>query len=100
MKTRLEDMIMIRQPERENRNVNELSYENEKHRIEKMNKVLGEVELTRMEENTLIWLAGWEESTVDNLLSIIEKVARKRAYEVGGYAHNKSVYHDSSSIGR
>ena len=32
-----------------------------------------DVELTKAEEKTLIWLAGWEESTVDNLLSVIEK---------------------------
>lgn len=36
---------------------------------------------------TLIWLAGWEESTVDNLLSVIEKAARIRAEKKGGYAH-------------
>lgn len=43
-----------------------------------MNKVLVDVELTKAEEKTLIWLAGWEESTVDHLLSVIEKVARIR----------------------
>ena len=30
-----------------------------------------DVELTKAEEKTLIWLAGWEESTVDNLLSVM-----------------------------
>jgi len=43
-----------------------------------MNKVLAGVELTKSEERTLIWLAGWEESTVDHLLSVIEKTARIR----------------------
>ena len=38
-----------------------------------MNKVLAGVQLTKVEERTLIWLAGWEESTVDHLLSVIEK---------------------------
>lgn len=42
----------------------------------KMNEVLVGVELTKAEEQTLIWLAGWEESTVYNLLSVMEKVAR------------------------
>ena len=42
---------------------------------------------TKEEEKTLIWLAGWEESTVDNLLSVIEKAARIRAEKKGGYAH-------------
>ena len=47
--------------------------------IQKMNEVLEGVELTKAEERTLLWLAGWEESTVDNLLSVIEKAARIRA---------------------
>ena len=82
---------MLKQPERENRNVNDLFYEMEGRQIKKMNKVLNKVlagvELTKAEERTLIWLAGWEESTVDNLLSVIEKAARIRAEKKGGYAH-------------
>lgn len=45
------------------------------------------MELTKAEEKTLIWLAGWEESTVEHLLSVIEKAARIRAEKKGGYAH-------------
>lgn len=56
-------------------------------RYKKMNEVLADVELTKAEETTLIWLAGWEESTVDHLLSVIEKAARIRADQKGGYAH-------------
>lgn len=78
---------MLKQPERENRNVNDLFYEMEGRQIKKMNKVLAGVELTKAEERTLIWLAGWEESTVDNLLSVIEKAARIRADQKGGYVH-------------
>ena len=78
---------MLKQPDRESRNVNDLFYEMESIQIQKMNKVLAGVELTKAEERTLIWLAGWEESTVDNLLSVIEKVARTRADKKGGYAH-------------
>lgn len=78
---------MLKQPERESRNVNDLFYEVEGRQIQKMNKVLAGVELTKSEERTLIWLAGWEESTIDNLLSVIEKVARIRAEKRGGYAH-------------
>ena len=69
---------MLKQPERENRNVNDLFYEMEGRQIQKMNKVLADVELTKAKEKTLIWLAGWEESTVDHLLSVIEKTARIR----------------------
>lgn len=78
---------MLKQPERGSRNVNDLFYEAEGRQIQKMNKVLAGVELTKSEERTLIWLAGWEESTVDNLLSVIEKAARIRADKKGGYAH-------------
>ena len=74
---------MLKQPERESRNVNDLFYEMEGRQIQKMNKVLADVELTKAEEKTLIWLAGWEESTVDYLMSVIEKTARIRAYKNG-----------------
>lgn len=59
----------------------------EGRQIQKMNKVLAGVELTKAEERTLIWLAGWEESTVGNPLSVIEKAARIRADQKGRYAH-------------
>ena len=78
---------MLKPPERESRNVNDLFYEMEGRQIQKMNKVLEGVELTKAEERTMIWLAGWEESTVDHLLSVIEKTAQIRAEKKGGYAH-------------
>ena len=81
----------MKQPERESRNVNDLFYEMEGRQIQKMNKVLADVELTKAEEKTLIWLAGWEENTVDHLLSVIEKAARIRADKKGGYAHQFQV---------
>ena len=55
---------MLKQPERGSRNVNDFFYEMEGRQLQKMNKVLADVELTKAEEKTLIWLAGWEESTV------------------------------------
>ena len=67
--------------------MNALFYEMEGRQIQKMNKVLADVELTKAEEKTLIWLAGWEENTVDHLLSVIEKAARIRANKKGGYAY-------------
>ena len=70
---------MIKQPEYGSRHVNDFFYEAEGRMIQKMNEVLEGVELTKAEERTLLWLAGWEESTVDNLLSVIEKAARIRA---------------------
>ena len=64
---------MLKQPERGSRNVNDLFYKMEGRQIQKMNEVLASVELTKAEERTLIWLARWEDSTVDHLLSVIEK---------------------------
>ena len=90
---------MIKQPKRGSRNVNDTYYNYEARMIEKMNAVLGDVELTKAEEKTLIWLAGWEECTIDNVVSVIEKVARKRAEERGGYAHDKSYCRDSCREG-
>lgn len=90
---------MLKQPERGSRNVNDTYYGFETRMIEKMNAVMGDIEMTKAEEKTLIWLAGWEECTIDHLVSVIEKVARKRAEEGGGYAHDKSSCHDSRRAG-
>ena len=78
---------MIRQPEWGTRNVNKYFYESEARRIAELNEIFGDIELTEAEMRMLIWLAGWEESTVDHLLSVIEKTARIRADQKGGYAH-------------
>ena len=90
---------MIRQPKYESRNVNDDYYRFEARMIEKLNEVLGDVDLTLPEERTLIWLAGWEECTINNLVSVIEKVARKRADEVGGYAYDKKHIESSHERG-
>lgn len=41
---------MLKQPDRESRNVNDLFYEMEGRQIQKMNKVLAGVKLTKVEE--------------------------------------------------
>lgn len=86
--------LMIRQPKYGSRNVNDTYYRFEARMIEKLNAVLGDIELTKAEERTLIWLAGWEECTIDHLVSVIEKVARKQAEEVGGNAQDKEQCHE------
>ena len=65
---------MIIQPERGTRNVNYLFYEMETRQIAMLNEIFGDVELTEKEMRTLVWLAGWEESTVANVISAIRKV--------------------------
>ena len=64
---------MIIQPEWGTRNVNKYFYESEARRITDLNEIFGEVELTADEERTLIWLAGWDEYTIENVLSAIRK---------------------------
>ena len=64
---------MIRQPGKGSRNVNDTFYAAEKRRIDLLNQALGEAELTAQEENTLIRLAGWEDSTVRLIISAFEK---------------------------
>ena len=64
---------MIIQPEWGIRNVNKYFYESEARRIAALNEIFGEVELTAAEMRTLIWLAGWDEYTIENILSAIRK---------------------------
>ena len=66
--------IMIRQPEWGARNVNRYFYESETRRIAALNEIFGDVELTAAEMQTMVWLAGWDDSTVANMISAIRKV--------------------------
>ena len=64
---------MIIQLERASRNVNLNFYEIETRQIAMLNEIFGDVDLTKREMRTLVWLAGWEESTVANMVSAIRK---------------------------
>ena len=55
--------------------------EYQSRQLEKILKFLRDVDLSQEEIRTLIWLAGWEESTVDALLSVMDKVAKAREYK-------------------
>ena len=44
--------------------------------MEKMLKFLRGIDLSQEEIQTLIWLAGWEESTIDVFLSIMVKAVK------------------------
>lgn len=65
---------MIQQPPFEESRQTKLAYQEEGINIDKLNNVLGDIELTPSEERILIWLAGWEQDTVDNIISVIKKV--------------------------
>lgn len=70
-------ILMIIQPEWGTRNVNKYFYESEARRINMLNEIFGDVELSRTEMQTLVWLAGWEEGTVKSVVSAIRKVMPK-----------------------
>ena len=72
---------MIIQPERGTRNVNANFYEMETRQIAMLNEIFGGggVDLTKREMRTLVWLAGWEESTVVNVVSAIRKAIAAEA---------------------
>lgn len=70
---------MIIQPEWGTQNVNKYFYEREARMIAALNEIFGGVELTAAEMRTLVWLAGWEECTVKNLLSAIRKAMAAEA---------------------
>lgn len=48
----------------------------EKKHIDMLNKALGDVVLSPEEERSLIWLCGWETSTLANIISAFEKAAK------------------------
>ena len=73
---------MIIQPEWGTRNVNKCFYESEARRIADLNEIFGEVELTEDEQRILIWLAGWDEYTIENVLSVIRKAMEAEAKQL------------------
>ena len=70
---------MIIQPDREKWNVNDIRYKNEARRIAVLNEIFGDVELSTEEMRTMVWLAGWEECTVENVISAIRKAMAAEA---------------------
>ena len=70
---------MIIHPERGTRNVNANFYEMETRQIAMLNEIFEGVDLTKREMRTLVWLAGWEESTVVNVVSAIRKAIAAEA---------------------
>lgn len=73
---------MIIQPEWGTRNVNKYFYVSEARRIADLNEIFGEVELTEDEQRILIWLAGWDEYTIENVLSVIRKAMAAEAKQL------------------
>lgn len=68
---------MIIQPDRELRRVNDAFYESEKQKIKELNhRFFNNVELTDAENRVLVWLCGWDDYTINNVISAFSKVER------------------------
>lgn len=68
---------MIIQPDKGTRNVNDLFYEAERKRIEMLNnEFFHNVELNKEENKVLVWLCGWDEWTIESIVSALRKVKR------------------------
>lgn len=68
---------MIIQPEKGMRNINDLFYEAERKRIDMLNQeFFHNVQLSKKENDILVWLCGWDEWTIDAVISVFRKVRR------------------------
>lgn len=66
---------MIQQPDRKNRNITDSFYDEERKRIDMLNReFFADISLSRQENDVLVWLCGWDEFTVNNLVSAFKKV--------------------------
>lgn len=64
-------------PPTEKRNMSKESIAEECRHIDMLNEALGEIELTPQEERSLIWLCGWETSTLKHVISAFKKAYQK-----------------------
>lgn len=68
---------MIIQPDKRMRNVNDLFYEAERKRIDMLNReFFHDVQLNKNENDVLVWLCGWDEWTINTIISAFGKVGR------------------------
>ena len=66
---------MIIQPEKGTRNVNDLFYEAERQRIDMLNREFFQnVQLSKNENEVLVWLCGWDEWTIEAVVAAFKKV--------------------------
>ena len=66
---------MIIQPERDSRNVNDLFYDAEKRRIDILNQeFFQDIQLTKAENDVLVWLCGWDEWTINAMMAVFRKI--------------------------
>ncbi len=67
---------MLKQPTQK-RNMGQAALNEEKRNIDLLNEALGDIELTGAEEHSLIWLCGWETSTVKHIIAAFNRAMDK-----------------------
>ena len=66
---------MIKQLEKGTRNVNDLFYDSEGKRIDMLDQEFFQnIELTKRENDVLVWLYGWDNWTIETIVDIFRKV--------------------------
>ncbi len=56
---------------------NDLFYEVERNRIDMLNReFFQDIELTKEENDVLVWLCGWDEWTINAIVSVFRKVRK------------------------
>lgn len=63
---------MLKVPQ-EKRNLSQGAITMEQRNLDLLNQALGNITLTPAEQQSLVWLAGWETSTVKHVISAFEK---------------------------
>ena len=77
-KKEIESSDMIIQPEKGTRNVNNLFYESESKRIDMLNReFFHDIELTKKENDVLVWLCGLDNWTIEAVVDVLRKVRDK-----------------------
>lgn len=72
---------MIIQAEKGTRNVNDLLYEAKRKRIDMLNQEFFQnVQLSKQENDILVWLCGWDEWTIDAVISVFRKIRKLEDY--------------------
>lgn len=69
--------MVIKQPT-EKRNLHPMAIAAEGKNIDILNEALGDIELTAWEQDSLVWLCGWETSTLKHIISAFEKAGANK----------------------
>lgn len=66
---------MIKQPEKGIRHINDNFYKEEGKRIDLLNREFFQnIELTKRENDVLVWLCGWDNWTIETIVDVFRKV--------------------------